>query len=112
MVDQVLTLPLFYTGEISHDDCASSFEVRSYLRCLYSDDGRLNKQIKHRYRILIDLIRRHPELIEGAGNLKGPSDPTYTACGLTDVGCQLARTLIASFPQKPEFPNWPDRRAT
>ena len=110
--DQVLTLSLFYTDDISYDDCASRFEQRPYLRHVYDDDGQLNEQIEHRYKILIDLIQQCPDLIEGGGNLKAPADPTYTACGLTDVGCQLARTLIPSFPKKPEFPNWPDRQAT
>jgi len=110
--DQVLTLSLFYTGDISHIDCASRFENRPYLRCVYDDDGQLNEQIKHRYKVLLDLIQQHPDLIDGGGDLKSPADPTYTACGLTDAGCQLARTLISSFPKKPEFPNWPDRRAS
>jgi hypothetical protein len=109
--DQVLALSLFYTGDISHDECASRFENRPYLRCVYDENGELNSQIKHRYSVLLDLIQKHPELIEGGGNLKAPADPTYTACRLTDAGCQLARTLVSSFPKKPEFPNWPDRRA-
>ena len=108
--DQVVTLSLFYTGDISHDDCKSRFETRSYLRGVYDDNGQLNEQIRHRYELLITLIQRHPDLIEGGGNLKDRADPTYTACGLTDAGCQLTRTLVSSFPKKPEFPNWPDRR--
>ena len=108
--DQVLTLSLFYTGDISHDDCASRFANRPYLRRVYDDNGQLNEEITHRYKALIALIQQHPDLIEGGGNLKAPADPTYTACGLTDAGCQLARTLVSSFQTKPEFPNWPDRR--
>ena len=110
--DQVLTLSLFYTRDISYDDCATRFEHRPYLQCVYDGDGQLNEQIEHRYKVLIDLIQQRPDLVEGGGDLKTPADPTYTACGLTDAGCQLARTLESSFPQKPEFPNWPDRRAS
>ena len=110
--DQVVTLSLFYSGDISHDDCASRFEHRPYLRCVYNDDGQLNQQNEQRYKILIDLIQRRPDLIEGGGDLKTPADPTYTACGLTNAGCELALSVISSFPQKPKFPNWPDRPAT
>ena len=110
--DQVLTLSLFYTGDIAFDDCESRFERRSYLRRVYDDDGQLNGQIERRYKILINLIQQRPDLIEGGGNLKTPADPTYTACGLTDAGCQMALALISSFPKKPDFPNWPDRRAS
>ncbi len=109
--DQVLTLSLFYTEDISFEDCASRFEQRPHLRRTYDDDGQLNEQIRHRYEVLLDLIQRRPDLIEGGGNLTDPADPSYTACGLTDAGCQMARALLPSFPQKPEFPNWPDRRA-
>lgn len=109
--DQVLTLSPFYTGDISYNDCASRFEHRRYLRCVYGDDGQLNARIEQRYKMLIDLIQHHPDLIESSGDLNTPADPTYTACGLTDAGCRLARALKSSFPQKPEFPNWPDRRA-
>lgn len=107
--DQVLTLSLFFTGDISRDDCVSRFAHRPYLRCVYNDDGRLNESISHRYEILINLIHQHPDLIEGGGDLKSPADPTFTACGLTHAGCQLAGKLISTFPKKPEFPNWPDR---
>lgn len=107
--DQVLTLSLFYTDDISYDDCAARFANRPYLGCVYDHDGQLNKQIRHRYKALIALIQQHPELIEGGGNLRTPADPTYTACGLTGAGCDLARTLISHFPKKPAFSNWPDR---
>lgn len=110
--DQVLTLSLFYTGDISYDDCASRFDHRPYIRSVYDEDGKLNEQIHGRYKILIHLIEQRPDLIEGGGDLRTPADPTYTACGLTFVGCQLARTLKTTFPQKPEFPNWPDRQVS
>jgi len=110
--DQVLTLSLFYTGDIAFDDCKTRFDRRSYLRHVYDDNGQLNGQIERRYKILINLIQQRPDLIEGGGNLETPADPTYTACGLTDAGCQMARELMSSFPKKPNFPNWPDRRAS
>jgi hypothetical protein len=68
---------------------------------VYDDDGQLNARIEQRYKILIDLIQHRPDLIEGGGDLKTPADPTYTACGLTDAGWQLACTLKSSFPQEP-----------
>ncbi|HWB13661.1 MAG TPA: hypothetical protein VG826_30830 [Pirellulales bacterium] len=109
--DEVVTLSLFYTGDISREDCAERFSRRSYVGKLYDSCGRLKKTIKARYRELIRLIREHPELIEGRGNLETPADPTYTECRLTHAGFVLARTLIESLPVKPEFPNWPDRGA-
>ncbi len=108
--DQVLTLSLFYTGDISHDDCVSRFKNRPYLRRVYDDGVQLNEKIKQRYGILISLIQKRPDLIQSGGDLRTPADPTYTACGLTITGCQLARSLESGFPQKPEFPNWPDRQ--
>lgn len=109
--DQVITLSLFYTGEISREDCAERFSRRSYVDKLYEMGGRLNKTIEARYRNLIRLIRDHPDLIEGGGDLGRPADPTYTSCRLTNAGLDFARSLIESFPPKPEFPNWPDRGA-
>ena len=110
--DQVLTLSLFYTGDLSYDDCASRFDHRPYLRSVYNEDGKLNEQIDGRYKVLINLIAQRPDLIEGGGDLRTPADPTYTACGLTEAGVELARTLKTTFPNKPEFPNWPDRQAS
>jgi hypothetical protein len=109
--DQVVTLSLFYTGDISREDCAERFANRPYVGKLYDKGPRLNKTIKARYRDLIRLIRDHPDLIEGGGDLKRPADPTYTSCRLTNAGMELAPSLIESFPLKPEFPNWPDRGA-
>lgn len=110
--DQILTLSLFYTGDISRDDCASRFANRGYVGDLYDKNGELNKQIEARYGALLDLIRQQSDLIEGGGDLQTPADPTYTACRLTDAGCQIALALMASFPRKPRFPNWPDRRTS
>ena len=108
--DQVLTLSLFYTGDISAAECAERFSRKSYISGLYQDDGELTEQIGTRYRHFIRLLRAHPELLQGGGNYTLPADPTYTACGLTDAGLDLACELIPSFPSKPEFPEWPDRR--
>jgi len=110
--DQVLTLSLYFTQDISHDDCSSRFANRPYLGRVYVKNGELNKQIETRYQVLIDLIQKRPDLIEGGGDLRRPADPTYTACRLTEEGCHLAHDLIASFPPTPDFPNWPDRRAS
>lgn len=109
--DQVLTLSLFYTGDLSYEDCAWRFAQRPHLRSVYDDDGSLNRLINQRYQVLIGLIQKRPDLIEGGGNFRQPADPAYTACRLTVAGCQLARSLAAAFPEKPAFPNWPDRVA-
>lgn len=117
--DQIITLSLFYTGEISAAECVERFSIRSYVGELYEEDdeddedgyGKLNEMIAARYAVLIQLVRNHPKLIEGAGNLETPAHPTYTACRLTIAGQELARSLIPTLPQKPEFPNWPDKRA-
>lgn len=106
--DQVVTLSLFYTGDLSFDDCAERFSRRSYVGGLYDKGGKLNRRVKARYRDLIDLLRDRPDLIEGGGDLAKPADPTYTACRLTHNGLASARLLIEKLPRKPEFPNWPD----
>lgn len=108
--DQIVTLSLFYTGEISSEECVRRFSERSYVGGLYHEDGELTELVETRYRELIKLLRESPELIEGAGNLETPADPTFTSCRLTAVGEKLACLLIPSFREKPEFPNWPDRR--
>jgi hypothetical protein len=117
--DQILTLSLFYTGDISAADCVSRFAKRGYVGKLYVDVeewteevgwGILMPEIATRYRILIDLLRGHAELIEGGGNFETPAHPTFTACRLTPAGLDLAARLIGSFPRKPDFQNWPDRR--
>ncbi|HTI51247.1 MAG TPA: hypothetical protein VL475_09860, partial [Planctomycetaceae bacterium] len=109
--DQIVTLSLFYTGEISSGECAARFSRRSYVGGLYDEKCRLTDRIAARYDRLLELLRAHPELIEGGGDLVTPADPTYTSCRLTLGGRTLACALAPSLPQKPEFPNWPDKRA-
>lgn len=108
--DQILTLSLFYTGDISADECQTRFSSRRYVGGLYSDEGEIHPQIEARYRCLIELLRKHPELIEGGGNFETPGCPAYTACRLTDDGLRIIPHIIELFPGKPDFPNWPDRR--
>jgi hypothetical protein len=108
--DQILTLSLFYTGDISETDCACRFAIRSHIQELYDESGELTEEIDGRYKVLINLLQEHPELIEGGGNLATPAYPTFTACRLTDTGLALATTLVTRFPNKPDFTNWPDRR--
>ncbi len=108
--DQILTLSLFYTGDISSVDCAGRFSKRPYIQNLYDDDGKLIGEIKARYAILIDLLKQHSELIVGGGDFETPAYPTYTACRLTYEGLRLSASLVKSFPRKPNFPNWPDKR--
>ena len=108
--DQVVTLSLFYTGDISSTECARRFSVKPYVGSLYDDEGDLRDEIRLRYLDLIRLIRTHPELIRGGGDLELPADPTYTACRLTAEGDRLVASLVGLFPRKPEFPNWPDKR--
>lgn len=109
--DQIVTLSLFYTGDITADDCAERFSRKRCISKLYRPDGKLIETIETRYRQLIDLLGEHPELIEGGGDLVTPSDPTFTSCRLTLAGQELACSLIPSFRPKPEFPNWPDKRS-
>lgn len=106
--DQVVTLSLFYTGGISSDECIERFSRRSYVGGLYDIGGELNTTIKARYRDLIELISNHPDLIQGGGDFDRPADPTYTSCRLTHKGRDIVTTIIPKFPQKPQFPNWPD----
>ena len=108
--DQVLTLSLFYTGDMTSEECQARLANRGYVGGLYDDDGELHPQIESRYHILMDLLREQPELIEGCGNFETPADPTYTACRLTELGITFIPNLIDSFPRKPHFANWPDRR--
>lgn len=108
--DQVVTLSLFYTGDISTNDCIDRFAVKSYVGKLYQDDGELNGMIASRYQTLIELLQSHPHLFEGGGNLKTPAHPTFTSCRLTREGQQFALSLAKNFPGKPDFPNWPDKR--
>jgi hypothetical protein len=109
--DQVVTLSLFYTGDVSADECKRRFSQRCYVGGLYNEAGELCPTIEIRYQALIIFINRNPELIEGGGNLKTPADPTYTSCRLTKAGMDLAISSMAAFPSKPDFPNWPDRRS-
>lgn len=108
--DQVVTLSLFYTGDISYEDCQLRFSVKSYVSSLYDEDGELTQEIRSRYEELILLLRAHPDLIEGGGNLDTPADPTFTACRLTTEGDKLIPSIIHQFPAKPDFPCWPDMR--
>ncbi|MFM8580460.1 MAG: hypothetical protein ACKOFW_03040 [Planctomycetaceae bacterium] len=62
--DQVVTLSLFYTGDISTNDCIDRFAVKSYVGKLYQDDGELNGMIASRYQTLIELLQSHPHLFE------------------------------------------------
>lgn len=116
--DQILTLSLFYTGDITGTDCAQRLSQRSYVQKLYDEAadevehpwGKLTEEVQGRYDILIGLLRSHPELIEGKGNFDTPALPTYTSCRLTEAGLRLAETLEEQFSKKPDFPNWPDKR--
>src|SRR4051794_18488976 len=77
--DQILTLSLFYTGDISEADCACRFATRSHIQELYDESGELTEEIDGRYKVLINLLQEHPELIEGGGNFATPAYPTFTA---------------------------------
>lgn len=114
--DQILTLSLFYTGDITEADCVLRFSRKSYVQKLYdesrssSDELYLTQEIEHRYEVLIKLLQDHLEFIEGGGDYKTPALPTFMGCRLTEKGMKLAMVLVKQFPQKPEFPNWPDKR--
>lgn len=108
--DQVVTLSLFYTGDISTGECIDRFAVKSYVGGLYQDGGELHPMISDRYKLLIDLLKSHQHLIQGGGDFELPADPTYTSCRLTREGDQAAFAVVNNFPAKPDFPNWPDKR--
>ena len=108
--DQVVTLSLFFTGDISAKDCIDRFAIKSYVGKLYQDDGELDAMIAARYYVLIGLLHSHPNLLEGGGNLQTPAHPTFTSCRLTREGQFFAATSAKNFPTKPDFPDWPDRR--
>lgn len=108
--DQVVTLSLFYTGEINFNECESRFSNRGCVGGLYQEFGELQPLIRTRYQLLVDLIRNKPQYIEGGGDFETPADTTFTACRLTDKGVQLATMIIEEFPSKPVFTNWSDER--
>jgi hypothetical protein len=108
--DQVVTLSLYYTGEITFEECQGRFSKKSYVSFLYDSEGELTSEIRSRYEELIRFLRGHPNLIQGGGDLDMPADPTYTACRLTKAGDELIPSIIRQFPAKPDFPRWPDRR--
>lgn len=109
--DQVVTLSLFYTGDITSDECECRFSTKGYVGGLYDENGKVHPRITARYRHLIELLRKRPELIEGGGDFTTPAEPTYTACRLTHEGVGLVPHIIEAFPAKPDFSNWPDRRS-
>lgn len=109
--DQIVTLSLFYTGEIDSEECVRRFETPKYVAELYDSQGELRAEVRERYNHLIRLVGAHPDLIEGGGDFDSPADPTFTACRLTTRGTNLAARLADEFPSKPDFPNWPDQRA-
>lgn len=116
--DQILTLSLYFTGDINDTDCVERFSMRSYVQKLYDEAaspeehpwGKLTDDLDCRYHTLINLLKSCPDLIEGRGNFEAPAFPTYTSCRLTDAGLKLAQNIVAQFPKKPDFPNWPDKR--
>ncbi|MEM9409973.1 MAG: hypothetical protein AAGA30_02600 [Planctomycetota bacterium] len=108
--DQIVTLSLYYTGDISAGECESRFSGHRCVGGLYDSNGDLQPEIESRYNKLIDLIRCHPSLIEGGGDFVTPAYPTFTACRLTADALKLVPDLLKTFPRKPDFPNWPDRR--
>ena len=109
--DQIVTLSLFYTGDITAEDCVDRFSVKPYIRGLYTPEGVLEEDIRTRYQELIRLVKTRNDLIANGGDMNRPADPTFTSCGLTDAGLSLISSLIRFFPPKPDFPNWPDRRS-
>lgn len=108
--DQVVVLSLFYSGHLNSEQCLDRFSRRGYVGGLYDEEGELRPEIEDRYQLLIDLMRRCPDLIQGSGDLEVPAHPTFTACRLTTSGLRLAPTMVGRFPAKPDFPDWPDRR--
>jgi hypothetical protein len=109
--DQVLALSLFYTGDISGEECTRWFSQRGYVRELFElPFESLTTVATARDQALIELLKARSDLIVGHGDWKTPCFPTFRACGLTAAGAELAPILIDRFPAKPDFPNWPDKR--
>ncbi len=108
--DQVVTLSLYYTGQLPTDDIQSRFTKRGYVGGLYDADGMLLPLINDRYAELIELINSQPQFIQGGGDLESPAYPTFTACRLTDSGASLAPNITPLFPDTPDFPSWPNSR--
>lgn len=106
--DQIVALSLYYTGNITFQDCEDRFS----LGCVknYDKNVELFPEVRDRYRALLDFVERYPEYIDAAGDLVTPADPTYTSCRLTAAGVSLAIELIDRFPDKPGFAHWPDKR--
>lgn len=109
--DQIVTLSLFFTGDISSEDCASRFATPAYLRGLYDENDDLCAEIRERYLELVQLVRTRADLIEGGGNFDPRVEPTYTACRLTDTGIRRVAQRVVDFPVQPFFPRWPDERS-
>lgn len=109
--DQIVTLSLFYTGDLTARECSERLSTRAYVGALYDEEGELRPEIAARYDVLVKLIRDCPELIEGGGDFTTPSLPSYTACGLTAEGERSALAGAAAFPRQPVFPEWPDKRS-
>ena len=113
-----LALLLYFTGDINNTDCVERFSMCSYVQKLYDEAadpeehpwGKLTNDLDSRYHTLIHLLKSRPDLIEGRGNFEAPAFPTYTSCRLTDAGLKLAPNIVAQFPRKPDFPDWPDKR--
>ncbi len=106
--DQIVQLSRFYTGGITSEECQNFFSQNGSVGGLYRDGGELVPQVKLRYQQLIDMIQNHPHIIQGGGDFETPSDPTFTACRLTEIGIELIPEILKLFPKKPHFPNWPD----
>lgn len=108
--DQIVTLSLFYTGELSSEECVERFSEFGGVGGLYNESGELNEPVATRCMELIELLQKHPELIGGADDLGSPPSLIIANCLPTEAGLQLASSLIPTFRQKPEFWHWPDRR--
>lgn len=105
--DQILVLSLFYTGDISFEECAGRFS--RHLDVTYSYD-RDPEEFVRRDQQLVVLVASRSDLLEKGGDWATPCYPKFRACGLTPAGLELAGTRIDRFPTKPDFPNWPDKR--
>ena len=108
--DQIVALSLYYTGDITFEDCTRRFSTRGHVPN-YDENGDLLIEVRDRYRALLDFVSQHSELLEARGDIQTPADPAFTSCHLTALGLSLASELIVRFPKKPEFPHWPDKRS-
>lgn len=86
--DQIITLSLFYTGDISAEECARRFSHRSYISKLYGSDGELTEEIAVRDQALVALVRSRPDLLAKRRGLDNSLLPHVSSVRIDDRRCR------------------------